>query len=95
MRAHLEAEAAAGLNRFDFYRGFGDRVVALQESLREMLERFRKQGKRIAAYGAAAKGTVLLNAVGHRGGPDRVRCRQESTQAGQADARCADPDRSA
>ena len=64
VRAHLEAEVAAGLDGFDFYRGFGDRVVALQESLREMLERFREQGERIAAYGAAAKGTVLLNSSG-------------------------------
>ena len=64
VRTHLEAETAAGLNRFDYYRGFGDRVVKMQASLHEMLQRLRQQGKRIGAYGAAAKGTILLNSSG-------------------------------
>jgi SAM-dependent methyltransferase len=64
VRAHLKAEAAEGLDRFDHYRGFGDRVEGLQASIREMLERLQRSGKRIAAYGAAAKGTILLNSSG-------------------------------
>ena len=70
VQAHLEAEAAEGLDRFDHYRGFGDRVEGLQAGLREMLERLRRSGKRIAAYGAAAKGTILLNSSGI--GPDLI-----------------------
>jgi len=64
VRTHLADEAAAGMDDFDYYRGFGDRVVEVQASLRAMLERLRGQGKRIAAYGAAAKGTILLNSSG-------------------------------
>jgi SAM-dependent methyltransferase len=64
VRAYLAEEAAAGLDGFDYYRGFGDRVVEVQASLREMLGRLRGQRKRIAAYGAAAKGTILLNSSG-------------------------------
>ena len=43
---------------------FADRVAQVQRSLREMLQRLRGQGKTIAAYGAAAKGTILLNSSG-------------------------------
>ena len=49
---------------FEHYRGFGDRVEGLPGEPREMLERLRRSGKRIAAYGAAAKGTMLLNSSG-------------------------------
>ena len=64
VQAHLEAEAAEGLDRFDHYRGFGDRVEGLQASLRELLHQLHDRGKTIAAYGAAAKGTILLNSSG-------------------------------
>jgi len=64
VQAHLEAEAAEGLNRLDHYQGFGESVEGLQASLREMLERLQGQGGCIAAYGAAAKGTILLNSSG-------------------------------
>ena len=64
VRDHLEAESAEGMGRYDYYRGFGDSVAEVQGSLREMLERLRRSGKRIAAYGAAAKGTILLNSSG-------------------------------
>jgi SAM-dependent methyltransferase len=66
----LEEEAAAGLDRPEYYRAFGDRVEQLQRELRSMLERLKGEGKRIAAYGAAAKGTILLNSSGI--GPDLV-----------------------
>jgi SAM-dependent methyltransferase len=61
VEAFLEAEAAAGLNRLDHYTGFAARVGTLQAILHTKLEELRRLGKRIAAYGAAAKGTILLN----------------------------------
>ena len=64
VRVYLDAEAAEGLDRFHHYEVFRDRVEGLQASLREMLQRLRRSGKRIAAYGAAAKGTILLNSSG-------------------------------
>lgn len=62
--ALLDEEEAGGLVRPEYYRSFASRVESLGAILREMLVRLRKDGHRIAAYGAAAKGTVLLNAFG-------------------------------
>ena len=64
VKAYLEQEEIAGLNGFDYYREFADRVTELRSGLRTKLMEFRSEGKRIAAYGAAAKGTVLLNSSG-------------------------------
>ncbi len=55
-----------------YYNGFGDRVMRLRERLRETLIGLRNEGKRVAAYGAAAKGTILLNFVG--AGTDLIEC---------------------
>ncbi len=60
----LAEEAACGLNRLEFYRGFAQRVKDLKSSLRRVLGSLKENGKRIAAYGAAAKGSTLLNFVG-------------------------------
>ena len=64
VRTYLENEAAAGMNTFDYYRDFSGRVGEVREELRNMIEGLKRSGKRIAAYGAAAKGTVLLNSSG-------------------------------
>lgn len=47
-----------------FYADFGRRVDALKRDLVELLERLRSGGKRIAGYGAAAKGVTLMNYMG-------------------------------
>jgi SAM-dependent methyltransferase len=54
-------EAAAGLGELDTYRRFPDRVQACRRSLVDFLARAKRDGKRVAAYGAAAKGNTLLN----------------------------------
>jgi SAM-dependent methyltransferase len=54
-------EAAAGLGELDTYRRFADRVQACRRSLLDFLARAKREGKRVAAYGAAAKGNTLLN----------------------------------
>jgi SAM-dependent methyltransferase len=54
-------EAAAGLGELDTYRRFADRVQACRRSLLDFLARAKHEGKRVAAYGAAAKGNTLLN----------------------------------
>jgi SAM-dependent methyltransferase len=48
----------------DAYLAFADEVRAMGEKLREMLAGFKRDGKRVAAYGAAAKGSTLLNTFG-------------------------------
>lgn len=60
----LKAEVERGVDRFDYYREFGDRVLAIKNSLLGILHDLKKQGKRIAAYGAAAKATTLMSYVG-------------------------------
>ncbi len=64
------AEAAAGLDRAEGYRGFAERAEAVRRGLLDFLAEVRGQGRMVAAYGAAAKGNTLLNFCGI--GPDLV-----------------------
>jgi hypothetical protein len=57
-------ESAAGLDRIGTYAGFTPRVEAVRASFRQFLQAARAEGKRIAAYGAAAKGNTFLNYCG-------------------------------
>lgn len=60
----LAEERRLGLDRADYYLGFSARVEQLKKSLATLLHDLKAQGKRIAAYGAAAKGATLINFVG-------------------------------
>jgi SAM-dependent methyltransferase len=60
----LAEEAAWGVDRFATYRDFGARVEKLKATLIATLAGFKLRGDRIAAYGAAAKGSTLLNYFG-------------------------------
>lgn len=60
----LSEEAEWGVDRIEFYLNFGRRVEQIKKALRAMLESLKGDGKRAPAYGAAAKGTVLLNYCG-------------------------------
>jgi SAM-dependent methyltransferase len=62
--AGLADETSAGLDRVETYRAFDDRVGALRDQLVAMLAALKQQGKRIACYGAPAKGNTLLNYCG-------------------------------
>lgn len=50
--------------RVDYYRDFATRVEKLGGALRALLSDVRSKGQTVAAYGAAAKGSTLLNAFG-------------------------------
>ncbi len=60
----LDEERAMGLDRQAFYQDFGSRVKALRTDLRKLLGDLKHGGKRLAAYGASAKGSTLLNYCG-------------------------------
>jgi SAM-dependent methyltransferase len=60
----LAAEAAWGVGAIDVYHEFARRVAELKTALRELLLGLKQDGKRLAAYGAAAKGSTLLNYFG-------------------------------
>ena len=57
----LERERAAGVNDRAFYSDFGGRVRHVKQKLVAMLSDLKSNGSRIAAYGASAKGSTLLN----------------------------------
>lgn len=62
--ALLAEESAFGVNQLEFYQGFARRVERLKQLLRGLLQGLKETGKRVAAYGAAAKGSTLLNYFG-------------------------------
>jgi len=64
VRQMLEAEARDGLDQADYFRHFAARVAGLREDLVALLEDVRSRGYRVAAYGAAAKGTTMLSYCG-------------------------------
>ena len=63
-RSFLDAERVHGLTSFRYYREFGARVEKIRSDLRELLSGLRAEGATIAGYGAAAKGSTLLNFTG-------------------------------
>jgi SAM-dependent methyltransferase len=57
-------ESAAGLADLATYLRFAERVETCRRSLLEFLGQAKREGKVVAAYGAAAKGNTLLNFCG-------------------------------
>ncbi len=65
--ARLRAkEMAAGLSTLDTYRGFSDRVHETKRDILQFLISAKREGKRLAGYGAPGKGNTLLNYCGIR-----------------------------
>lgn len=62
--AMLDEEARLGLASIAYYQGFSRKVQGVRDELRRVLSDLKSKGKRIAAYGAAAKGSTLLNYAG-------------------------------
>jgi SAM-dependent methyltransferase len=62
--AFLAREAADGMHEFEYYRQFASRVDEIRAELVHLLRRLKDDGARIAAYGAAAKGSTLVNSSG-------------------------------
>ena len=64
VRELLRSEQERGVATDEYYRDFATRVEELKTEVTGLIGRLRAQGATIAAYGAAAKGTVLLNHFG-------------------------------
>jgi SAM-dependent methyltransferase len=62
--ALLREERDKGVAGLPYYQGFAQRVLELKASLRALLDELKAQGRSVAAYGASAKGTTLLNYFG-------------------------------
>ncbi|MFZ4584600.1 MAG: class I SAM-dependent methyltransferase [Acidimicrobiia bacterium] len=62
--AWLADEEDRGLTQFAYYEAFGQRVEQIRDDLLALLRSLKADGKTIAAYGAAAKGSTLVNYCG-------------------------------
>ncbi|MCU1459034.1 MAG: C-methyltransferase [Actinomycetia bacterium] len=60
----LAEERELGLTGYGYYADFAGRVEQIRADLLELLRGLKADGKTIAAYGAAAKGSTLVNYVG-------------------------------
>lgn len=60
----LDEEARWGVASVSAYRDFARRVGEIRDALRNLLGELKAAGRRIAAYGASAKGATLLNYCG-------------------------------
>ena len=66
----LAREAAEGLCSSSYFKDFAARVAGVKDRVRAELSALKARGARIAAYGAAAKGTTFINYIDI--GPDIV-----------------------
>jgi SAM-dependent methyltransferase len=62
--AYVREESDHHLTQLSYYEDFASKVAGIREALHTLLQSLKEQGKRIAAYGAAAKGSILLNYTG-------------------------------
>ena len=66
----LDRETAAGINRSEYYQEFQQHADKVKNDFLTFLLEAKCQGKKVAAYGAAAKGNTLMNYAGVR--PDLI-----------------------
>lgn len=62
----LSKEENAGMRSTAYYEGMEQRVRKVKSDLLQFLIAAKQEGKRIAAYGAAAKGNTMMNYAGIR-----------------------------
>jgi hypothetical protein len=62
----LKKEAAAGMTTAGYYSGFQSKANKVKNDLLAFLIEAKRDGKKVSAYGAAAKGNTLLNYAGVR-----------------------------
>lgn len=63
-------EDKAGISSIDYYRGFQSKAEKIKNDFISFLVAVKQEGKKVAAYGAAAKGNTILNYSGIR--PDLI-----------------------
>ncbi len=64
VRMLLIQEKELGVDNYSYYKDFSLKVQDFRKKMRELLFGLKKKGKKIAAYGAAAKGAIMLNYIG-------------------------------
>lgn len=64
IRNLIAQEIKDGFGKLETYRWLNKSVIKLRDDLLNLLKNLKSEGKKIAAYGAAAKGNILLNYFG-------------------------------
>jgi SAM-dependent methyltransferase len=64
VREYLEEEIRCGLTSFEYYADFGRQARVVKDKLQALLSDLKADGARIAGYGAAAKGSTMVNYAG-------------------------------
>ena len=59
-----EEEVRLGVGNTAFYQDFAAKAESTRSQVRDQLSEFKAKGQRVAAYGAAAKGSTFLNFCG-------------------------------
>jgi 2-polyprenyl-3-methyl-5-hydroxy-6-metoxy-1,4-benzoquinol methylase len=67
----LQKEQSAGIRTAAYYTGFQGKAEKVKDDFVAFLIEVKRQGRSVAAYGAAAKGNTLMNFAGIR--PDLIR----------------------
>jgi hypothetical protein len=68
----LEREASVGMKTRNYYEGFQEKANQVKNDFVSFLIDAKRAGKRVIAYGAAAKGNTLINYAGIK--PDLIPC---------------------
>lgn len=63
----LERERALGMTTLAYYQGFQAQMDEIKYAFWDFLIRAKREGKRVAGYGAASKGNTLMNYAGYKG----------------------------
>jgi methylation protein EvaC len=61
---HIDEEKSFGLDKFETYEIFADRIKKSKKDLVSLLKRLKLEGKKVIAYGAASKATTVFNYCG-------------------------------
>lgn len=64
VEALQKKEASKGITDLDYYSGFTEKALQVKINLLDFLIKQKRENKKVAAYGAAAKGNTLLNYCG-------------------------------
>lgn len=64
VKTTLDHEVSIGVTLTGYYQHFGEQAERVKADLIQFLGEQQSEGKRVAAYGASAKGSTLLNYVG-------------------------------
>jgi hypothetical protein len=64
VKKYVDLELSMGLDKLEAYYALAKRVENQKSQLTELLKNLKQEGKRIAAYGAPAKGNTMLNYCG-------------------------------